>query len=273
MSDGPLGPGQCTENAVKGVTDLLFSPSELFNTNQFINPQLVNIVNMRTSRTDAFARSEIYRDYLETLFPAPPDLAAKLQQVDDLQAAMEGFDDAVNQYEIWTNYCSGKSNVFPMGDLDMGLLFPGGGPPGFSVGLPMLAGIGFAGMLGLVKGGNQSAYTQCQVDPEDPCAGVKTVLGAVMGAFNTVINTIIAGYNAMIDFAADIVSYIAQALAYVEQIVGIVANAVAKLADTVLKAVLDGMSKLLRSLNLDPCLGVVLGNIMSPTLAEAVALP
>ncbi len=273
MSNGPLGPGQCVDTAVAGISNLLFSTTDLFNTNQFVNPQLVILANMNSSSQDSWQRSEAYRLALEAITPAPPDLAEKLQQIDDFQTAIGEYQFAASQYEIWTNYCSGKSNVFPFNNGSLSVLFPGGTPPGFDVSFPFLASIGFAGLLGATAGGNKGAYVKCEVDPNDPCAKVKKVLGGVMGVFNTVLQAMIDGFNLMVDFAANILDYIQTAPGYVEAVIGIVANAIAELADMVLKAIHDGMSRLFQGLTLDPCLSVFMQNIMTPTLKQAVGLP
>lgn len=273
MSNGPLGPGQCVDTAVAGITGLLYSTSELYNTSQFINPQLINIANMNSTSQDAWQRSEAYRLVLNSIVPPPPDLAQALQDIDTFQEAIADFQFATGQYQIWTNYISGKSDVFPFNNASLAVLFPGGPPPGFDIGFPFLASLSFAGVLGAAAGGNKGAYVKCEVDPNDPCAKIKTVLGSVMGVFNTVLQSIIDGFNLMIDFAANILDYIQTALGYIEAVIGILANALVELVDMVRKAILDGMSRLFQGLTLDPCLSVVMQNIMTPALKQAVGLP
>lgn len=270
MSTGLFGPGECVDVGVKATADLFASTAELFNTSQFVNPQLTNILNMNSSADGVIQRANVYRTYLETLVPPPPDLAALLAQVDQFEAAAADYKTAIEQYQIWTNYLSGKSTQFPSGGpLGLNTEFLFGGEPAFYY---LLAGFGFAGLWGGVKGFNQNAYVKCEVDPDHPCAGPLKVLGAVMGAYNTVLNTMINGMNAMIDFAANIADYITEMVGMVEDLIGIVANAVVELTNQLLSALRDGLARSLQGLKLDPCLGVVLQNCCGPALKSTLGI-
>lgn len=274
MSDGPLGVGQCVDQAVSGISALLYSTSSLYDVSQFINPQAAYVADLALNSQSAWDRAEAYRLVLESTFPPPPDLAALLLQVDNFQAAIVNFQLMNTRYGTWSEYCSGKSGgPFPFGNSDLAWMFPGGVPPGFMVAFPFLAGMGFASLLGTTSGGNKNAYVKCEVDPNDPCQGVKKILGAVLGIFNTVLNAMIEGFNLMVDFAAAILEYTTIVLGYIQSILAIIANAVAELVSSLHKAILDGMSRLFQGLTLDPCLSAVMGNVMSPALKTAVGVP
>ncbi len=282
MSNGPLGPGECVDAGIKGISDLFASTSELYNTNQFVNPQLINIINMGQAADGAQQRAAVYKAYLNTIVPPPPNLAQLIAEAEHFEQVLTDYDYAVQQYQIWCNFLSGKSPQFPLGGpagLNTGFLFgeydengewQPGPDPAF---LGLLAGMGFVGLWGFAKGANQSAYVKCEVDPEAPCAGVNKVLGAIIGAFNTVINTMINGLNAMIDLVANIADYIAQAIGFVEDLVAIIANAIAELCQQLVTALRDGLARMLDGLKLDPCLGAVLNTCCGNDLKASLGLP
>ena len=270
MSTGVFGPGECIDVGIKATSDLFASTAELFNTSQFVNPQLTNILNMNSAADGVLQRADVYRTYLESIVPPPPDLAALLAQVDQFEAAANSYKTSIEQYQIWTNYLSGKSTQFPAGGptgLNTTFLF--GGEPQFYY---LLAGFGFVGLWGGVQGFNQNSYVKCEIDPNQPCAGVMKVLGAVVGAYNTVINTMINGLNSMIDFAANIADYITQVLGFVDDMIAIVANAVAELTNQLLSALRDGLARALHGLKLDPCLGAVLQSCCAPALKTTLGI-
>lgn len=282
MSTGVLGPGSCTESQLGAISNVLSSTSELLNPDAFVNPQLINIANMGITADNTRQEMEAYEAYLMALQPPPPDLMVLLQQVHDFEDKLVDFEWAIDNFEIYTNFLSGKSMQFPAGPLGIGVnnsnLFGGydengewqSGPNPAFIGL--LGAFAFAGLWGAAKGTNQAAYTKCETDPEDPCAGVNKILGAILGAADAVINTIINGMNTMIDFAANILDYITQMIGYVESLIAVVANAVAELINGIVQTIRDGMSRMLDKLKLDPCLASVIGNCAGPDLAAALSI-
>lgn len=268
MSDGPLGPGQCIEEGLRAASDLLYSSGGLFNADHFINPQAGIIAGMFSSSADASDRVGLYRAYLESIHPPPPNLTALLQQVDDFQAARSSLDASIRSYQSWTDFISGKLSRFPgfgSNGLNAALLFSNR-PEIPAEHLALLAGFGFVGLWGMIKGGNVSAYAKCELDPNDPCAKINKILGALAGMFNTILNTIIDGMNTMIDFANKIMDYITQVLAFIENIVAIIVEAVAELINMLLKGLHDGLARLLGLLRLDPCFAAIIQNCISPEL-------
>lgn len=267
MSSGPLGPGACSQTRIKAISDLFTSADALINPAAFVNPQLTNILNMQQGSTNALQHAETYRVYLESIVPPPPNIVTLLGQVDAFEAELTRFDSAVLQYQKMTSFFSGQEANFPTG-WDTGLIFAGGAPQGWE----MLGVLSFAGLLGTVKGGNQSAYVKCEVDPNDPCAKVQKILGAVTGAFDAVLNAVINGLNTMIDFASKILEYTAMITGYIENVVAIVANALAELSQQLVSLIRDGLAKLLEGIKLDPCLNAVLQNIAGVDLKNALAI-
>jgi hypothetical protein len=268
---GPLGPGQCVEEGLSGLSDLLTSTSSLYNTDQFVNPQLTNILNMAQSSTNGEQRAEAWILGLSTIQPPPPNLTEMLGYYETYKTSVAHYQSTVEQYQIWTNFLSGKSPQFPLGGpsgLNTELLFSGNPP----VGLGLLLGMGFVGVMGAVASGNQSLYAQCELDPDDPCAAINKIFGSIMGAVNTVINAMIAGFNMMTDFASKILDYIAQVTAFAEQMIAIVAEAVAELANMLVKALIAGFGALLDALKLNPCMKAVMGHICGPQLTDALKL-
>ena len=272
----------CVDAGIKGISDLFASTSELYNTSQFVNPQLINIANMFTSATNAQQKAASYKAALMTIFPPPPNLMQLIAEAEHFEQLMVDYDYAIQQYQIWCNFISGKSMQFPLGGpagINSGFVFGAYNQNGVWVPGPtpsfmfLLAGFGFAGLWGAVKGGNQSAYVKCEVDPNEPCAGVMKVLGAVAGAFNTMINLMIQGFNTMTDFAAHILDYIAQAIGFIEDLVAIIANAIAELLQQFVTMIRDGLARLLNGLKIDPCLGVVIQNCCGPDLKASLGLP
>lgn len=281
MSDGPLGPGKCVETQIGAISDVLASTSEIFNVNQFVNPQLVNIANMFQSSTNTRQELDNYRQVLNTMVPPPPDLMILLEQVDDFEAKLNDLDYAIQRYQIWTNFLSGKSGQYPEGGwagLNTSWIFGGydengvwqSGPNPAFIGL--LMGFTFVGLWGTAKGGNQTEYGQCKADDSNPCDVVNKILGPVMGLADTVISALISGLNTMVDFAASILDYIAQITGLIENLVAVIANGIAELCGVLVKALRDGIARMLNGLKLDPCLATVINNCCGADLKGTLGI-
>lgn len=278
---GPIGPGECTESQIQGISNVFASTSELFNPQAFVNPQLINIANMSITSTNTRQEMEAYEAYLLALQPPPPDLAILLQQVHDFEQKLVDFDYFTQRFQIWTNFISGTSGQYPEGGwagLNTAWIFGGydengvwqdGANPAF---VGVLAGFTFLGLWGAAKGYNQGQYTKCQHDPNDPCAGINKILGSILGLTDTLINAAISGMNQMIDFAANILDYITQMIGYVESLVATIAQAISELINTIISAIRDGLSRLLDKLKIDPCLGGVISSCAGPDLAAALSI-
>lgn len=270
MSDILLGTGKCVEQSLAGISDRLILAENLTETaiyapENFLNPQAANIAELIRSGNDAEAGLVAYRAGLLLIVPPPPDLAEQLANVDAVIALIQGdYRGTIIQYTDWTEFCSGKQQVFPYDSLTVIM------PPGTN-GMYLLTGLGFAGLLGMVAGGSQSAFAKCEldpIDPDDPCAGVKKVLGAIMGALNSMLSAIIAGMDLILNSIGEALSIIQ---GFINQIVGAIAEAISALIGMMVKALRDGMARLLKGLHLNPCFTQIMGTILVPELAAAVA--
>jgi len=256
---GIFGPGECIDAGIRGITSLLDSSTQILNPGIFINPQAQNIINMAQGSTSV-------KDGLLIFLAGPPVVADP-----GLGAALDRFNDAKAVFELWTNFLSGKSHTFPNEELDV--LFHRLGRHGdLPAQLPLLAGMGFVGLMGVVSGATQIAYAKCEVNPEDPCAAINKVFGAIMGVVNTIINTILQGFAIMNDFINKIMEYIDMINEFIDKIIGAVLEAINALVNAVMAGIRYALAKLLKALGNNPCMMAVLKEIAGPELQQTLGL-
>lgn len=261
---GPFGPGECVDQGLQGVMDLLDSANQLYNPNAFINPQAENILAMVNGRQTVW-------DGLHFFMAGPPPLMEpQLSQAMALSAQLDRFKVAQEGFATWTNFLSGKSPNFPNAELEYLFNYFGKAIPAQ---WPLLAAAGFVGLMGMATGGTQVEYALCQVEPDDPCALIKKIFAAILNAGTFLLNTVIAGFNTMVDFAEKMLTYLAMVTAFIDDFINMILDGVMTVINLIKKGLQFALAKLFEALKIHPCMKQIMKDICSPELADAVGLP
>ncbi len=269
--------GACIDKTMADTVAVLEAPGALINTAAFVNPEATLIANLIAggATPQAAILALLVEDPLSHLWPANTvDLVSLYNLLSDFcgghhisftgSAIVTGATvpyPMMGQYHVLTEFLSGKAQVFPIAGLDPGLGITN---------IAFLGTMSFAAMLGVAAGGRMAENTLCQTDPNDPCRVINGIFGAVLGAFDAVLNAILAGFAVMTDFITMLATYIANMVAAIAAVLQFIQDTINALLNALFSAIRLGLAKLLNSL--DPCLRLVVSNIAGPALQAAIGI-
>jgi hypothetical protein len=269
--------GECIDSSLQNTVNLMEGVDAAFNPSMFVNPQTQIISGLVSGGVN---RQNAILDFLATGpgFGAAADAIALHNTITGLVGGQSllsiggpplhvpvygpfgGFP-AMSQYSAITDFLSGKASFFPISAIDSSI----------NPKLVLLGTLSFASLLGIAQGGRMTDNLLCRTDPNDPCKAINGIFNAILGGYNTVINTMLAGLQVMTDFENQALAYLAQVQAFINQIIGFVADTIAAIIDAMFKAMRYALAKLLHALGGDSCMGQVIQQIAGSDLLVALA--
>lgn len=224
-------------------------------------------------KTAGFAQDLAITSAIAALDPTDPNYAANLLLMNNLQTGLRAF----------TGHDSGSFAASPMGMIQSHSDFMSGAVPGFPSGalssivgsIPgsaVLATTSFSSVMAMAKASPAIQQNNCSFDPASPCAGINAIFGTVGGAFNSTLQQMQGMLQGMTDFLANGAAYINQLAQFANSAVAQITNELTSLVNTIVQAAQVGLTKILMSLGLDPCMGPIIKNIGTPALLTALQI-
>lgn len=198
---------------------------------------------------------------LASLLASPAIDPASLSYLNNLQSALPVFSD-------YTAFISGTSSSFPTSVLSAPFL-ESARPAGASA----LVGLSFMQMMNTLSGGLNAQKAMCQADPNNPCALVSGIFGAVGDAGMAASNNLAAGLASIASntlVGMTICDFVTEVITSITNL--IIAGLIALLAAQQLAANYS-LGKSLQGLMSNPCFAPTLGAIMTPALQMALNFP
>lgn len=238
-------------NQVVSQTFALLNSAQAFN-----NPQASILDNIKTATSGRIVTVDQMILQLDPLDPQYPVKLANLESLKLKLVNMVGgqnyanfLNSPIGQFLGYTDFISGRRSTFPAELASIASTVPGAA---------VLAGATFFTVLSVAGALPHIKSELCEEsDPDDPCAHVNGMFGAVLGEFNSNLANMLAVMSGAA-FLQDIEAAIQKVQTFVEQVLGKIVEGLTKMTEAFIKATNHGIAKLLEALKIDPCIASLL---------------